>query len=258
MFQPNKLLTLVALACLPTYAAATGSILGTVLDPTGATIEGVEVTATSVETGVARAFQTAADGNYEIPRLLPGSYRIVARKQGFKTREVRGLVLQVDQRARVDMTLEVGSISESISVEETVPLVSSDSAAVGTVITNKRVVELPLNGRRFLQLTLLTPGAIPATRSSGAGFEFGEAVSVNGARAEHNNFMLDGVDNNVGTVGSQAINPSIDAIQEFKIQASGYSAEFGRAGGAQISVSTRSGTNELHLTNASYRHAREG
>jgi len=223
----------------------TGAILGTVFDPAGAAVPGAQVLITNTATGHTRTFTTDSTGGYEVLDLQPSPYSITVKASGFKTKEITGIVLEVDQKARVDMMLEVGAVSEKIEVSGSAPLVNTENASMGTVITNTRVVSLPLNGRSFVTLAQLVPGA-----NTGFGTVNWEGVglSVNGQRGEDNNFMLDGVDNNVQTVGSQDLSISIDAIQEFKVQASNYSAESGRAGGALISVATKSGTNELHGT----------
>ena len=242
------LLLLMCPGSLSLYAQNTGRILGTVDDVSGAAIPAAMVSVTNIATGTVRTFQTSDAGDYEVASLPPGTYAISVKKAGFATTSLSGIVLQVDQRARVDITMNVGSVSESVTVQAAALMVSTDSPALGTVIENQRVTDLPLNGRSFLTLALLVPGATSAPRSAGAAFENGSAVSVDGVRAEYNNFTLDGVDNNVITVGSQAVNPSVDAIQEFKVLTGTYSAEFGRSGGGEISVATKSGTNNYHGT----------
>lgn len=242
------LLVLVCQGSMSLYAQNTGSILGTVHDVSGAAIPAAAVSVTNVATGTVRTFQTLDAGDYEVPSLPPGTYAISVTKAGFATTSLSGIVLQVDQRARVDVTMNVGSVRESVTVQAGALMLSTDSPELGTVIENQRVTDLPLNGRSFLTLTLLVPGATSAPRSSGAAFEDGAAISVDGVRAEYNNFTLDGVDNNVITVGSQAVNPSIDSIQEFKVLTGTYSAAFGRSGGGQINIATKSGTNNYHGT----------
>jgi hypothetical protein len=151
----------------------------------------------------------------------------------------------VDDKLRIDLTLSLGQVSETVAVEATAPVVSTDSATVGNVVDNKKVTELPLNGRNFLQLNLLVPGANQGVKGSQNQTQ-GGSISVNGAREQANNFLLDGMDNNDLAINQYAVAISTEAIQEFKVQASTYSAEFGRSPGAQINIATKAGTNEIH------------
>ena len=249
----SKWMRLVFLALFASFLAArtaspvttTGTILGTVMDPSGGAVPGAEVVIINANTGELRSYTTDSSGGYEVPELKPGTYTIRAKAPGFKTKEITSIVLQVDQKARVDVPLEVGAVTETVEVIGAAPLVNTESASMGTVITNRRVVSLPLNGRSFVTLAQLVPGANPGNGT--INWE-GVGLSINGQRGEDNNYMLDGVDNNVQTIGSQSLTISIDAVEEFKVQASSYAAEFGRAGGSQISIATKSGTNQLHGT----------
>ncbi len=224
-----------------------GTILGTVKDETGAVLAGATVTITNVNTGLTRTILTNDTGDYLVPLLPPGEYQVSAELSGFKKEVISGIILQVEQKARVDITLAVGEISEVVNVIGSAPLTQTDTAAVGSVIDNKKVVELPLNGRLFFQLNLLLPGAAPGVFGSQLSTQGGSIV-VNGAREAQNNFLLDGIDNNDLAINLFTIPPSIDAIHEFKLQSSTYTAEFGRSGGAQINITTKSGTNEIHGT----------
>lgn len=224
-----------------------GTIVGTVKDPSGAVLPGVDVTVTNAGTRVARAVVTNEAGDYAVPLLPPGTYSVTAALSGFKTEVRSGITLQVDQVARVDMTLQVGEVSETVEVIGDAPLINTETSTVGTVIENRKVVELPLNGRQFFQLNLLVPGASTSVQGSQNSTQ-GGAFVVNGAREQDNNFLIDGIDNNDLAINIFAVPLSVDAIQEFKLQASSYTAEFGRSGGAQINVSTKSGTNALHGT----------
>ena len=150
--------------------------------------------------------------------------------------------MQVNQRAFVAVTLELGPVTEEVIVRAPAPVVDGYSSTVGTVIDNHKLVDLPLNGRDFFQLSTLVTGALPAAEGSQNANE-GGAVSLNGAREQSNNFLLDGVDNNNLVMNQVVIHPSVDAVEEFKVQSSSYSAEFGRSGGAQFNFVTRSGTN---------------
>ncbi len=222
-----------------------GTILGTVTDQSGAVVPGVTITVRETATGQTRTDTTNSSGDYVIPELPVGPYTVDAEKQGFAKVERSGLTLQVDQKMRVDIALQVGQVTQQLVVESTAPVISTDSATVGNVVDNKKVTELPLNGRNFLQLNLLVPGANQGVKGSQNQGQ-GGAISVNGAREAANNFLLDATDNNDLAINQYSVAISPEAIQEFKVQASTYSAEFGRSGGAQINVATRSGTNAYH------------
>src|SRR6202030_2811121 len=162
-----------------------------------------------------------------------------------KKSERTGIELRVDDKLRVDVVLAVGQVTETVAVEAAAPVIQTDSATVGNVVDNKKVTELPLNGRNFLQLNLLVPGANQGVKGSQNQTQ-GGSISVNGAREQANNFLLDGIDNNDLAINQYSVAISTEAIQEFKVQGSSYSAEFGRSGGAQINVATKSGTNQFH------------
>ena len=179
-----------------------------------------------------------------VPSLPPATYTVTAELKGFKKGVNAGVNLLVNQTFRTDLTLQIGEVSQTVEVQAEAPLLQSETSTVGTVIENKQVVELPFNGRSFTELTYLIPGAV---RQQGAIFQTGGSrVSVSGARAEDNNYTLDGVNNNETFFKAYAVQPSIDAIQEFKIQTNITSAEFGQAAGANINVATKSGTNDIH------------
>lgn len=223
----------------------TGTIVGTVTDPSGAVVPNARVIVRNVETNAVREVETDAEGNYNVPLLPPAAYRVSAEKEGFRRSFYRQVTLDVDHTARVDFTLQVGELSEEIAVADSVPLVQTDTSTLGQVIDSRRVHELPLNERNFLSFALLAPGGqLPAEGSQNS--TQGGAISVNGAREQSNNFLLDGVDNNDPYINQYVALPSIDAIQEFKVQSGTYSAEFGRSGGAQINVVLKRGGNRFH------------
>ncbi len=222
-----------------------GTILGTVRDPSGGVIKGAKVTVRHISTGLVREETTNDAGEYRFAQLPVGQYDLSAEQSGFKKVERAGIQLQVDDYLRVDVDLSVGAVTETIAVEAAAPVIQTDSATVGNVVDNKKVTELPLNGRNFLQLNLLVPGANQGVKGSQNQTQ-GGSISVNGAREQANNFLLDGVDNNDLAINQYSVAISTEAIQEFKVQASTYTAEFGRSGGAQVNIATKSGTNQFH------------
>ena len=249
------LVSLVGLAvvlCLPSAAWAqrdTGSILGTVKDPSGAFIPGAKVTVTSVNTGATFVTKTDASGEYVASPLLVGQYRVTVEQQGFKTTVVGPFAIQIQQRAEVDVKLQIGQTVQTIQVHTTTPVLETQTSSLGQVVNNRQVVDLPLNGRNFAQLALLTAGTAPA--EPGSRDEAGYGFSANGGRSLQNNFLLNGMDNNSNLTdllneSNYVVGPPVDAIQEFKVQTNSYSAEFGRGNGAVVNVSIKQGTNQLH------------
>jgi len=223
----------------------TGAITGTVSDPTGGVVPKARVTVSNEATNATRDAMTNDDGDFTVALLPPGHYRVAVEKDGFR-RSVHGDVgLDVDQTARVDFTLMVGSRTEVVNVTDTPPIVQTDTSTLGQVIDGRLVHELPLNERNFLSFAVLAPGSqLPVEGSQNS--TQGGSFSVNGAREQSNNFLMDGVDNNDPYINQYVALPSIDAIQEFKVQSSDYSAEFGRSGGAQVNVILKSGGNQFH------------
>jgi len=246
----SLLLLLSSLTTAPLLAQATATITGTVRDSSGAVVPSATIAVNNLSTGAMRSVQANAVGDYLVPNLAIGDYEVDAEASGFKRFVRRPITLNVDQTVRVDATLDAGDVSESVTVMGATPLIESEKSAIAQVIDNKTIVELPLNGRNFIQLGSLIPGATGGApgNSTITSREGGFALSVNGQRAEYNNYLLDGLDNNELDIGLAVIIPSIDAIQEFKVQTANYSAEFGRASGAVIQVATRAGTNQFHGT----------
>jgi hypothetical protein len=229
------------------FGAVEGTILGTVTDATGAVVANAKVIVRSEGTNFVRETVSTADGDYVAPDLAPGTYTVTVEASGFKRAVYGGLTLRVDQRLRVDASLTLGQLAETIEVTGQGQLVETESSSIGQVVDRDRVSRLPLNGRFFLQLALLSPGSnggAPGNRQ--ASNQEGNAVAVNGARSSSNTYLIDGVDNNAGFNGYYVISPSIDSIQEFKVQTNAYSAEFGRSAGAQVNVVTRAGSNQIH------------
>lgn len=226
--------------------AQTATVTGRVTDSSGAVIPGTQVTITNVATGAARVATANEVGLYTVPLLPPGEYRINVEQQGFRPVVRSGIILQVEQRATIDFILEVGTMAEQIEVTASAVQLNTVEASQGQVIDNRRVVELPLNGRDYNQLALLSAGAVQPL----AGARYG-GFSSGGMRVTQNNFMLDGVDNNAVELAgaqrqSEMVKPSVEAVQEFKVQTNSYAAEFGRAMGSVVNVTTKSGTNDLH------------
>jgi hypothetical protein len=230
--------------------AVKASITGLIRDPSGAVVVGVKVHATNVDTNLDFNSETDESGNYSIRGLNPGNYRVEADAQGFKHVVLNGIVVNVDQQARVDITLQVGEASQRINVEATTPLIDTESPLVGGVIPDKGIVGLPLNGRNFMELTTLTGGMNEGGPSNAKGgiINRGFAPSAAGMPAQENNYQLDGAANGEYFFNTFNVAPPVDAVQEFRVQVGQYSAEFGQGGGAVISVVTKSGTNQFHGT----------
>ncbi len=226
--------------------AQSARITGRVTDVTGAVVPGTLITVTSASTGAERKVTTNQEGYYTVPLLLPGEYRVSIDHPGFKPITRSGVILDVDQRAELDFTLQVGGVTERIEVQAAATQLNTVEGSQGQVIENRRIVELPLNGRNYDELALLSAG----TAQPLSGARFG-GFSSGGMRDTQNSFLLDGVDNNpVELAGAQRrsemVQPSIDAIQEFKVQTNAFAAEYGRAMGSVVNVTTKSGSNELH------------
>ncbi len=241
------LLMLVVLAwSTGAFAQNRGTITGRVTDESGAVVPGVSIKVGNVNTGVARDTLTNETGVYSVELLPVGEYRVEAELTGFKKEVRSGLNLTVDQVARIDFTLKVGAASEVVEVTGSTPLVQTDNSSLGAVIEDRKVVDLPLNGRDFSALTYLVPGAFVPSQGSALGYRGG--FTTGGVAEDANQFILDGINNNgTGTmeIGARV---NIDALQEFKIETSTYSAQLGRFGGAQVTAVTKSGTNQVHGT----------
>lgn len=250
-------LLIVACCCLALIAQGPGdrgTILGTVSDATGSTVAGVNVVIENVDTGVTVTVQTDSVGNFTRPNLLVGNYRVTATHAGFKRAVLDKLRLQVGATFRADILLEIGEVASEVSVEATSPLIQSETSDVSTVIERKRIVDLPLNGRDFAQLQLLSPGAVNTmTHQTSAGLGGGASavatsqtmIASNGARPGQQLFLIDGANATNRQGRSIIMTPSIDEIEEFRVSGANFSAETGYGSNA-ISVATRSGTNQFH------------
>ncbi|MBX9603100.1 MAG: TonB-dependent receptor [Bryobacteraceae bacterium] len=248
-----KALRAVVLASLLTASAAwsqvvSGTIAGSVVDRSGAAIPRASVTLTNLQTGAVRQAPSDEAGRFLFASLPPGEYKLAASNAGFKSAEISNIGLLIDQTLRYDVVLDVGEVSERVTVEASTAALQTDNATLGQVIEQKSVTELPLNGRNFLQLATLSAGAIAATGGTAQSARYGRneiTVHIAGARASFNSFLIDGVEARGARFGEISILPSVDAIREFKIQRSQFSAEYGSSPGI-INVSIRSGSNEFH------------
>ena len=229
--------------------APTAQMTGIVTDASGAVVPGAKIDVIEIDTGLHSDAATNSAGNYVIANLKPGNYKIAVRKQGFTTQTRDDINLVVSQVARLDFTLGVGSTTETVEITGRAPVLETSTASIGQIIESKAVSDLPLNGRNFLQLSKLSAGVLeskPGDRASSGG-----SFIANGVRAQLNNFQLDGVDNNAKIVDQQnsspvVIQPSVDAIQEFRVETNNYSAEYGYSAGAVVNATIKNGTNNFH------------
>lgn len=251
---------LAAMFCVATVCMAQGDtarLQGTITDPSGAAVSGATVTVTSVDTGKVTTTTSDTLGYYTVPALPAGHYSVDIEQKGFKKLS-RTLELQVAQIGVADFQLQVGQVTQVINVEAGSPIINPQDSALGQVVEAKQIEEIPLNGRNFTQLALLVPGVTrgqPNGAATGAnnnaetfrfGQEGGAALAVNGLRPQADNFILDGIDNNEALVNTIVLFPPADAIDEFRVQTSVAPAQYGRAGGALVITSIKSGTNDFH------------
>ncbi|MCW5982649.1 MAG: TonB-dependent receptor [Bryobacteraceae bacterium] len=237
-----------ALPCFPQGGEST-EILGIVQDFTGAVMPGVAVSATHIATNQTRRVTTGDSGTFVLSAMQPGEYTVRAEKEGFRAEVRTGLVLQINQKARVNFTLQIGSVAESVEVTASGLLLATDDATLGNVVEQKRVVDLPLNGRNFAHLAGLMPGVIKGISSNTNQYgrrDSAIAISANGIRENQGQVRYDGVYTAWNINNATFFRASIEAIQEFKVHSATYSAEFGHNAGAQVEIHTRPGTNELH------------
>jgi hypothetical protein len=242
----------VACAAGPAFGqAVSGTILGTVIDATGAVRPGAKVTAVNEGTGFTRETTTDSNGEYTFPSLPTGHYTLTAEVTGFRTLAMSNIEVGVDQHAKIELKLETGAASETMTVVGESPLLQTATSELGTTVGNQQIEALPLNGRNFVNLTRTVPGVlrgIPGANIDGAGslaWRASASFSANGQRPRDNNFMLDGVDNNETWLQTVVIFPNVDSLDEFKLQTSTYSAEFGRSLGGVVNLQIKSGSNKL-------------
>jgi len=252
MLKRAVTVVVVVLLWAPLAAQTLGTITGDVKDSSGATIPGSTVTVTNVATNAARTQASNEAGAFTFPAMPPGVYVVKAELEGFKPSQNQ-VELHVEQSLRVSFTLEIGNFAETTQVTGVAPLLSTENATVGTVIENRRIVELPLNGRNYLSLIALSPNVSAGFAGAGqagdrqGGSRANQQISISGQRREFNYYTLDGVDNTDVNFNTYIFLPSVDALEEFKVQTGVYSAEFGRAAG-QVNVVTKSGSNAFHGT----------
>src|SRR4051812_39228672 len=243
------LLVLLLFPAISTAQFDAATVLGTVRDSSGAVVPGATVTLKNAATGITATSVTDEHGDYQFFNARVGSYSVRAELQGFSVAEAENFAVTVNARQRVDLTLKVGNVGETVVVSGAATLLESESSERGTIIDKEQIVNLPLNGRAYADLALLSPGV----RRSAIADSRDASFNVNGLRSAVNSFILDGVDNNsYGTsnqgFSNQVVQVSPDAVEQFKVETNNFSAEFGRTGGAVINASMRSGTNAFRGT----------
>ena len=253
------LLVMLCLSGLALGQSSAGSIQGTVTDTQGAVITNAEVTITNLDTNRAVTATTNGDGLFAQPSLNPGPYKVEVKAPNFET-TTQQLTLRTEQVVNLEFKLQPGSTSQTVEVTSGAPVVDISSSSVGEIVTGRQVTDLPLNGRNFTQLAALVPGVTrgqPGNQQTGEGnqaetFRYaasgGSAISANGVRVQANNFLFDGIDNNESLVNTIVFFVDTDAIQEFRVDTSVAPAEYGRAGGAVVNATYKSGTNDWHGT----------
>ncbi len=234
---------------------STSTIAGVIRDETGSVVPNAKVVAVATATGQQRETTTNDAGEYVVPQLSPGVYRVTATASGFQTSVVQSLTLNIAERATVDLTLKLGQVNEQVTVEATAPLLEQETASLGQVVTRKAIADLPLNGRNYITLGALSPGVIPQLPASTGPASFvasttqrsDRSLLVGGQRESSTSYLYDGVEMRNPRIGDSSITPSLDAVQEFKIQRNFFQAEFGSSPGI-INVASRGGSNQFHGT----------
>src|SRR5438874_586979 len=243
-------LALVVLLVATTVSASpTGSVVGSVKDPSGSVVVGAKLTLTNVATNAKIEAVSDHNGGFQLLQLAPAVYSLVVETQGFKKLTEQSILVQVDQITHMDIALEIGSVNQIVEVAgAAIPLLETDRSTLSNVVDSQVITNMPLNARQYLDLALLTPGVLPSSAGTqGGGF------NVSGARSQSNVFLLDGVSNIDTQINSALGNFRItDAVQEFAVQTSVATAEFGRGTGGQVSIVTKSGSNQFHGTAFEY------
>ncbi len=245
-FSQTLLYTFLVISTLSINTFAQGiraTVTGRVTDSSGSVVPGAKITITNTGTNETRAVEAGGEGDYTIPQLPPGDYTLTVEQTGFK-KTVQRFTLETGQGARADITLQAGAVTEQVEITAVTPVVSAEDSTIGNVVDQKKIVELPLNGRNYLQLALLQPNVFAPAQNSTLGFRGGFNVAGNSEIA--NNYLLDGIDNNDETTNQPSHTPILDGVREFKVLTGTYSAEYGRQAGGQVIVTTKSGTNDFH------------
>jgi outer membrane receptor protein involved in Fe transport len=219
----------------------TARLVGTVRDASGAVVVGVALEVHNTDTGETRKAVTNGKGEFTVPNLVPGPYEATIAKGGFRTVRETNIELQMDQVARMDFKLELGTISQSIEVTDAAPLIATDNGTKGEVMTSAEMLEMPLNGRDFTDLAYLVPGVTPSAQGANA-----SGIVINGARSDNTSFVIDGFATRDPLFGNSLTTPNLDATQEFKMQTNNFSAEYGRMAGGVMNMVLKSGTNRMH------------
>ncbi len=234
----------IVLVLVPTCLgqANLATLTGIVSDTAGGVIPGADVTLINVGTGITRELSSNEVGSYTFTALIPGDYELIITSEGFQQHVEQGIVLSTGDNRRIDVALQIGSLTESVTVDAQMVALNTESGTIkGDVIVMEEIQELPLAGRDFTDLAFFIPGVVPKAEGGQ-----GSGMSINGARASNTNFYVDGFDNRNARGAAAQVRPNIDALQEFKMEVSGYSAEYGRMAGGILNMSLRSGTNALH------------
>src|ERR1700687_1730241 len=227
----------------------TGTILGTVKDPSGALITGAMITIRNVDTGDRRTVTSGTDGAYRVPQLPTGHYEVTAAQNGFRTETQQGITLNVSDNAVINFALAVGSTQQEVTVTAAATLVNTANSALGGLVNEQQMADLPLNGRNYIDLSLMQPG-VTQDRNYGQGRMAGTSFSANGATVRSNYFTLDGAP--VGTLFGRSTSSEsgnamgVDGIKEYKVITSNFSAEYGMAMGSQMTMVSKNGTNQFH------------
>ena len=239
ILNPGLILAICASALMAQNPTA--SVVGNVTDASGAAVAEVRLEIHNTNTNDIRQTSTDVKGEFAVTNLPPGTYEVIVKKDGFRTLRQTGLELQMEQAARLEFRLEVGAISQSVEVTASVPLLNTENQVKGEVMVTKEIVEMPLDGRNIADLAYLTPGVMPAPSGN-----TGSPFNINGARSDNTNFVLDGFNDQNARAASIKVSPSLEALDEFKMQTTGYSAEYGRLAGGVMNMVLKTGTNQLH------------
>ena len=248
-----RYLVFALLICTSAFAQFDATVLGTVNDSSGSALSNSKVTLFNLANGTQQTTTTNTAGEFQFLNVRLGEYTLKAEAPGFRTGSAERFTVTVNAHQRVDLVLQVGEVSEQVLVSGAAALLETDSSERSQVITSREILNLPLNGRSYADLTLLVPGVRKSVLENQSDSSREASYNINGQRAESNNFILDGIDNNAQGTSNQGFSNQVvqitpDAVQEYRVETSNYTAEYGRASGGVINATTRSGTNEVHGT----------